>query len=190
MHNELISGDELFSIQLNYKWRKLIIGLINNAWFDDLSTISLDNQDLLSALILDLYDDSEVFVPRVIPTLLRADLGTNKTTTSTSFVIITASNLSFTPQTENCMIICHNISIVNSTSAIVEVEVRFNALTGTQNAIAENSGVNGRTVSASAVFEGLDIGVAHDISLYWKVASGTGTIAANTPLIYEVIEYE
>jgi len=55
-HNEAVSGDSLFSIELNHKWRRLIVGLLEDYWRQDASTISLDNEDLLSALILDLYD--------------------------------------------------------------------------------------------------------------------------------------
>lgn len=55
-HNDALSGDSLYTLELNYKWRKLIAGLLDKAWRDDLSDTSLDNQDMLSALIEDLYD--------------------------------------------------------------------------------------------------------------------------------------
>lgn len=56
-HDEAITGDSLISIEFNYKWRKLIGGLLNQAWRLDGSETSLDNDDFLSQLLLDFYDD-------------------------------------------------------------------------------------------------------------------------------------
>jgi len=56
-HDEAISGDSLISIELNYKWRKLLGGLMAQAWRLDGSETSLDNDDLLTLLLRDFYDD-------------------------------------------------------------------------------------------------------------------------------------
>lgn len=55
-HNEAITGDSLASIQLNYKWRSIIAPLLDKYFWDNRSTISLDNQDKLSELLFDLYN--------------------------------------------------------------------------------------------------------------------------------------
>jgi hypothetical protein len=56
-HDAILSGDTLKSISMNREWRKFIIGAIDqylaNRATDD---TTLDNQDLLSAFYVDLYD--------------------------------------------------------------------------------------------------------------------------------------
>jgi hypothetical protein len=56
-HDAALTGDTLTSLTLNFEWRKIISsaieGYLANRGEDE---TTLDNQDFLSALLIDLYD--------------------------------------------------------------------------------------------------------------------------------------
>jgi hypothetical protein len=189
-HNEALTDDTLYSIQLNYKWRKLIAGLLEKAWRDDLSSISLDNQDFLSALIQDLYD-AETLNMNLFTRFINFALGADRTTTSTTMALVTGSNFSHTPTHNTMLIRVYNLSCFTSigTSSLT-VEIRFNAVAGAIDGFVILSGQAERAVSLQSRFNNVAVGVAHDIGLYFKVSSGTGTLANHTQLIYEITEWD
>lgn len=83
-----------------------------------------------------------------------------------------------------------NLIVINSTTGIVQIGIRFNALEGDEMGYAEFQGTSGREMSSAARFEGLTVGVAHDISLYWKTTGGTATIFQAYKPVFEIIEYD
>jgi hypothetical protein len=54
-HDDLLTGDTLTSVTVNYRWRGLIVGVLENYLRQDNGDTSLDNQDLLSAFFEDFY---------------------------------------------------------------------------------------------------------------------------------------
>lgn len=54
-HDEVLSPDTLGTLSLNFEWRKIIVPAILAYYALDDSEISLDNYDLLMALLEDLY---------------------------------------------------------------------------------------------------------------------------------------
>jgi hypothetical protein len=189
-HNEELAGDELSSIVLNYRWRSIIVQALEFYYrSSDGSDLALDNDDLLNNLIGDIYDfEANVTIATHV---LSVDLSTNKTTTSLSFVAITGSSVSFTPSKANFRVVAHNLLLVNSANIDTIAEVRFNGVAGSENAQAQQFGVTRETHAAGSVFEGVSVGVAHNIELYWKVAlASTGTIVANENILYEIVEYD
>lgn len=189
-HNEALAGDELSSIVLNYRWRSIIVQALEFYYRpSDGSGLALDNDDLLNNLIEDIYDfEANVTIATHV---ISVDLSTNKTTTSLSFVAMTGSSVAFTPNKANFRVVAHNLLLNNSGNIDTVAEVRFNGAAGSENAPAQHFGTTRETHAAAAVFEAVDIGVAHNIELYWKVAlASTGTIVANENIIYEIVEYD
>lgn len=126
----------------------------------------------------------------VVPHILEKELGAVRTTTSTTEVFVTGSEHAFTPTKENMLVRYMNICANNSGANSTEVGVRFNAVAGSspKNARTFQSGF--AFLQSSAIFEGMEVGVAHDLSLYWKVTGGTGTMSNVTKLIIEIWEYD
>lgn len=56
VHDELLAGDELLTLSLNYRWREIIFPAIAFYFQQDGSDLSLDNEDLLNILLNDFYD--------------------------------------------------------------------------------------------------------------------------------------
>lgn len=192
IHNELISGDELFTIQLNYKWRKLIAGLLENAWHNDLSTMSLDNQDSLSALILDLYN-AEVIGTSMLTTVYRKTNGALRQTTSTSFVD-TTEQISHVFTKPNALIAWSNMLLANTNSAgntwaQVRLDDAAASGSGSSESLGQNPGLTARPTRTSSVFVGIAAG-SHDINLYFRATANTAQITANTEFMIEIIEYD
>lgn len=188
-HNEAIDGDSLYSIQLNYKWRKIIAGLLSEYFWTDESEIALTNDNLLTILLLDLYTAEAAAVAQTIR-LNRVDIGANRSTTSTSFVLVTGTNFSHTPTYAHMLIECYSIALNNSGLNTTEAEVRFNAVAGSQAANARMFGSTGISMVAIAEFTGLTVGVAHDIALYWKVTAATGNMFQASHLVYKITEWD
>lgn len=188
-HNEAIAGDSLFSIELNYKWRKLLTGLLQKAWENDGSERALDNHDFLSALILDLYT-AEALNVDIITRLETIDIGANRTTTSGTFALVTGTNLSHTPTKANMRIKCSSITINNSGATFTIVEVRFNAVAAAENGFAQMFGSTAVPSKVVGQFSGYTLGVAHDIGLYWRVTGGTGTMFQASRLLFEIDEWD
>lgn len=126
----------------------------------------------------------------IAPTVLTRTLSSNKTTSSTTFVVASGSDVSFTPTKPNFRVNCFNISLSNSAGDNSFVEVRFNGANGAQNAGARNTGTTPREVSCSAIFESVSVGVAHNLELYFRVNASTATILAASILVFEIIEYD
>lgn len=56
-HDAAISGDTLTTISLNQEWRAIISGALEEYWQTrNTDNLTLDNLDLLSAFMNDLYD--------------------------------------------------------------------------------------------------------------------------------------
>lgn len=182
-------GDTLSSIQLNYQWRKIIAAALETYFRHGDEGIALDNDDLFNNLLNDLYDLETIgmsFSPRVLQKNISAD----RTTTSGTFVIVPSSNVAFTPTKANFRVTCHGISMLNSSNDDSFVQVRFDGNEGTEQAIGRVSNTAAREVSCSAIFEGVDIGVERDLSLYFRRSANTATISQRSELVFVIDEYD
>lgn len=113
-----------------------------------------------------------------------------KNTSSVAFVLMPDSSFAHTPSKSKMSVKCFNLSLNNSVAAVTEVEIRFNAVFGLSAANAKVVGGTTRSMAAAALFEDLEIGVEHDISLYWRVSGGTGGISHLSTLVFEIEEYD
>lgn len=187
-HNQAIVGDSLFSIQLNYKWRKLVAQALHKLSIDDESTISLDNQDLLSALINDLYD-AEVTVPTYA--YKSKVMAAAFTVTSTTYAIVTDTNVSYTPSKANFRVTVHNLAAnCSAGGAELFAEVRFNGVESTNQIASHIIGTQQFDMDCSAIFEGVSVGVAHDLSIYAKRVAANCTVLRTSEILYMIEEYD
>lgn len=185
-----MSGDTLTTITVNYRWRSLIAAATEFYYRDYFQTEDeLDNQDAFSAFLEDLYT-AESLGSSMAYTIQGVDIGTNRTTSATSFGQLTGSSFLFTPSKANFIVRCSNIILSNSGSFNTIAQIRFNALAGAVSANAIMNGTTARTLAASAKFESVSVGVEHSLELYWRVSGGTGTANASSFLLFEIEEYD
>lgn len=190
VHNVALAGDTLYSIQLNYRWRKLLAAAMTHYFQTDRSELSLDNQDMLDDFLIDLYD-AEALNLNLFNRFILWALSAARTTTSITMVIVTGSNFSHTPTHNTMLIRCFNM--MGSTSgggSTMQVEIRFNGVVGNIDTGAQLFGSAARTMTLVSRFNAVSVGVAHDIALYFRVTAGTGTISDNTSMIYEITEWD
>lgn len=122
---------------------------------------------------------------------LNIDLATDKTTTSTTFVTMSGSSIAFTPTKPNCEITVDNLDLRHSGSSQIQARVRCNQGTLEEETIAVMSGSTAKTMSASAKYSAMPIGVSSTIRLEWKVTTGgTATAESDTWLNIQIIEYD
>lgn len=186
-HNEAIAGDSLFSIQLNYKWRKIIAALLEKAWLSDLSEISLDNQDFLSALILDLYT-AETINANMLATAISVS-PSGSTTTSTTYVQISTSAISHTFTKSKALIRVSGILLSVSSSQFANIKIDLASISPLDEIASIVSGATIRAISCAHVYENIPAG-SRGIKLMWKTTGGTATLTAGIDLLYEIIEYD
>lgn len=151
--------------------------------------MSLDNQDFLSALILDLYTLETGGTVTIATTVLQVQQDT-QSTTSTTFVAVTSSAVAFTPSKANFKATCHNISANNNGANRSYFELRFNGAAGDVSAQASVLNTAIRELSVAAIFENVDIGIEHNLEIYFRAAAGTAAIGNSASLVYEIVEYD
>lgn len=188
IHNEALVDDELTTIQLNHQWRRIVTSALYYYFKHGDSSLALDNEDLLDDLLEDVYN-AETFTMRAYRPENK-DIGANRTTTGTSGSQITGSDISHTFTYPNAVIRCHNIALSNSAAGnltTAEINVSSEARDSAGNAI--NEGTASRELVATAEYSGLATGISRTISLFWSVTAGTGTINANSRLLWEIEEW-
>lgn len=189
VHNAALAGDELTTIQLNREWRKIVASALQFYWRHGKTSLALDNEDALDDLLEDLYN-AETFVSRKFK-IGNIDLVSNKTTTSTTGVIVAGTSVTWTPTYKNWKIRYWNIDITNSTAGqSVHVYIGISGVSLGGSSAAEGAGANRRDLECEAVYLNQDVGVAKTVDLYWNVTGGTGTMNAGSILGYEIEEWE
>lgn len=185
----MLAGDSLTTLSLNYQWRR-IVAIAMQFWFTHgREGLGLTNEDYFEALIQDLYTAESIgmgFLPRA----LQKNIGADRSTTSPTFVVVPNSNVAYTPSKPNFRVTCDNISLSNSSNDDSFVQVRFNDLEGLEQAIGRVSNTTARETSCSAIFEGVVVGVPHDLSLYFRRDANTATISQRSELVYIIDEYD
>lgn len=188
-HNAALAGDTLTTLALNYQWRR-IIAIALQFWFTHGDEgLAATNEDYFEALIQDLYT-AEPLGMSFLPRVLQKNISADRSTTSGTFVIVAASNVAYTPSKANFRVTCHGISMLNSSNDDSFVQVRFNGNEGSEQAIGRVSNTTAREVSCSAIFEAVDIGVEHDIALYFRRSANTATISQRSELVYVIEEWD
>lgn len=178
------------TITLNSAWRPIVAAALEFYLSEFIETTeSYDNDDMLSALIEDLYTLEADGMSQVTQ-LIDKTLGANFTTNSTSYVAVTDTDISHTFTKSNAMIRYHNISGSNSgangtfcRAAIVGEGASFEYLYA-------NNGTTARQGSCAAFFENLPIGTSKTIRLECLVSAGNGTISASMRLGIEIVEWD
>lgn len=153
------------------------------------SELGFDNEDLLSAAILDLYTLESVGMRAY--RIEEKPIGSNFSSSSVTFVPVTNSNISHTFTYPNAMIRCHNIAIANTTngqSTIVIAEIQ--GLASDQHGHAEQVGTVAREMVAMSLYSGIPTGVSQNLRLIMQVSGGTGAMASTSHLIWEIEEWE
>lgn len=128
-------------------------------------------------------------VPAMVIKSYRLDLGSNQTTTSTSYGDVTNSSQSHTFTKANALIFA-TVTASNSGNNNTDVRIMVN---GNAGADAIVGGVIGNTNATSPTWGERFTSIAGGsvtIKLQFKVSAGTGTLAARHPLIYTIIEYD
>lgn len=159
-------------------------------YFRDYETeLGLDNEDLFNNVLEDLYN-AETFMNRKFRAV-NLSFGSNRTTTSTTPVLLTGSIFQHTFTYPNARITLFNLAIVNSgTANLTRAKIDVEGETPDQEGFASNGGVTQRSMQAESTYENLPVGVELDISTFWFVTGGTGTAAANSELIYMIEEWD
>lgn len=151
--------------------------------------LGLDNEDLFNNVLVDLYN-AETFVNRKFRAV-NLSIGANRTTTSTTPVIITGSTFTHTFTYKNAKITVYNLELSNSgsgnlTRAIVDVSGEA----AEQEGFASTAGTAQRDRVLESVYNDLAVGVSRTIGTKFFVSAGTGTANANSELIYMIEEWE
>lgn len=182
--------DSLTSIQLNYKWRKLLAILISEYFQSDDTEISLDNQDYLTVLIEDLYTLEETAASGVIIENQTIDLVTDKSTTSTSYIDLPSGGVSFVAQGTNAQITFRNVEAKHS--GVSEILLRARSASGglVDYSVAAMSGSTPKELSFSCQLDGLTVGASVTVNIEYRVSTGgTVTVLANTWIAVEIIQW-
>jgi len=125
-----------------------------------------------------------VWTPQII------NIGANKTTTSLVPVAVTDTGFNHIFTFKNAIIRCHNIVLSNSgASNLTSAQIDINGEAPEAYAIASNEGTNNRPFTTVARFENLTVGVSEQLRLMMFVSGGTGTMNANSQLVWEIEEY-
>jgi hypothetical protein len=189
-HNQALAGDTLTAIQLNHEWRKIVASALYFYFRHNGKTeLAYDNDDFLSVLLEDLYT-AESF-GGMLTTLATVTLPALQTTTSTVFVAVPNSSFSHIFTKPNAVIRCSNIvARNNSAGSLCEIQVRVAGASGVESGNAGTITSTNHALECVARFEGIETVVSKTVELYFRVASGTGVITANAPLVFEIEEYD
>jgi hypothetical protein len=123
-------------------------------------------------------------------TLLNVDLVANDTVPAASAANVTNSDFLHTFDCANAVIRCYGIQLTGSLSTSVigaQIELTGEVAEARGDAITEGTAV--RELVAVAHYSGIATGVAKTISLIMSSSAGTGTINANSRLLYEIEEW-
>ena len=106
------------------------------------------------------------------------NLGTDYTTSQTSFVDVDATNLALTINTHGGDVFLHFHGTVNATSAVYfDVYENNTRLGGDDGFLRDQSGGVDRSISFTRLISGL-AGGQHTFKLQWRVNSGSATLFA------------
>lgn len=188
-HNAALAApDELYSIQFNYQWRRLVTSALVYYYQHAETDLGLDNEDLLNSIIEDLYN-AETSSLGMIAKTIAIDPGGNQTTTSASYVGLPGAGFYHTYSKANCLIRWSNI-ILNAPSAqTVTVKPNLVGLSPVAATEVRISGATLRTVTCAHVYEDVPAG-SRETRLDWKVSSGTATYTNANYLLCEIIEWD
>jgi hypothetical protein len=152
------------------------------------SELGFDNEDLLSAAILDLYN-AEILVERKF-TAYTIDIGANRSTSSATPVAVIGATFQHTPEFDNIKIRCSNIALSNSVAGNAsQAQITLEGESPIQQTTARNRGTTERTFAIDAVHEGVEPGVELDIGLQFWATGGTATMHRNADLAFIVEEW-
>ena len=188
-HNELLSGDELTTVQLNRDWRRLVTAALYYYWRHKTDELSLDNEDMLDDLLADIYD-AETFTMRKF-TLHRQSITANFTTNSLVPVAVTNSNFNHTFTYPNAIVSCYNIS--NSNGGVVGQQnfIQVDCTQKAADSVAESVlAANTKETMAVSQYSELEVGEVTSLRLIAWVTGNTMTIAQNVHLVYIIEEWE
>jgi len=187
-HDAVLAGDTITTLSINREWRK-IIGAAILDYFENGNddSLTLDNWDLLNALLFDLYT-YEVIGANVLTRTLNIASQQNSTS-STTFLAMPNTTFTHTPSKANMLVTVDGISIINTTANSTIAEIVCNQGTRAENSQALVAGASGREVSAAARFSDMPIGTLCTFNLNWRVTGGTGT-RGTSALTVSILEYD
>lgn len=123
-------------------------------------------------------------------TLVQKSIGSNFTTSSTSPVAVTNSNIDHTFEFRNALIRCFNINMANGgvvgQSTLVEIEVISLTPIATGKAQVISTA---KEMACNALYENITPGLITTIRLLCSVSANTATIGVNSFLVYEIEEW-
>lgn len=188
-HDEALASDTLYTIQFNHEWRELVAGALQFYFTHYNSELGFDNEDLLSAAILDLYN-AETFTMRKFR-LENVDIVSNQSQTSGTAAMVTNSNFMHTFEYTNAIIRCYGICLVGTIAASVATAiVELQGEIADERADAISEGVDPRELVAVCAYSNLPTGTPIRVSLTLGSLGGQSTIRANSRLLYEIEEWD
>lgn len=186
-HDNAMSPDVLTSIQISKEWRSLIVAALQNFYFTGDSSLYLDNEDKLAAVISDLYTE-EAF-NSMAAKYVQYDLSANFSTNSTDFVTITGTIANFTPSKPNIAIQTVVQAFQSVVGIVASCRLVVDGAVGLDNAVSETP--NSRTLIVGDRFS-VTPNVALQIAIQMKCsnASQTAQMAGQIKNLYVIHEYD
>jgi hypothetical protein len=127
-------------------------------------------------------------VAAMVVTTYTLDVGSNQTTTSTSYGNVTNTNQDHAFTKAKALVLYHNATIVNSGANDTFLDVTVGGATATGAPEVFNDGASGRPMVVGGEFTGLS--GTQTMRLRMKVSAGTGTLNAITKLLITVVEFD
>jgi len=191
-HNEILADDTLGVISLSREWRPIVASALE-FWLASANRkdeISLDNDDLLSALIEDLYSYETVGASVKI-TPVQITLAANRASNSATYADVPDASHVHQFTFPNARIAFYNISGSNS-GATNDNFVRPHVNSGTIVLTGEGiqNGTTARELACSATYAGLPTDTTSTITLQFRRTAGTFTILQSMTLLLEIVEWQ
>lgn len=128
----------------------------------------------------------------LLATAYPLNVGTNKTTTSATFVNSTLA-INHTYTKSKALVIVDNVQVGNSGSGTGYIQIRQDDAApsgaGSSEGIGFNTGGERREVQSAAVFVGITAG-SHEIELYFRSSATTAEIYATGGIVITIIEFD
>jgi hypothetical protein len=122
--------------------------------------------------------------------LLNVDIGSNRTVAGGGAANVIDSDFTHTFDYPNAIIRCYGIGMSGSLAgSIISAQLDVTGELAEHRADAVTGGTAQRELVAVAQYSGLVTGVSRTISLIMSSSSGTGTMIANSRLLYEIEEW-
>lgn len=187
-HDAVLSGDELASLTVNYKWRSIIAAAVEYFYRDYYATEDeLDNQDAFAVFLEDLYSYEDVG-SAVKVTNYAIVLSGNKTTSSATYVDIA--------EISQAHVFEHSKAEIE---VILRLENAANANASSRVILDGSAGIGAIEARVRQMVEpvkvvdrwsGITTGVSKTIKAQFKSSSGTITVYAGYNVIIRVFEYD